>query len=57
MEANGYSVSNHILCPDNNGAILLEKKGRKSVGKRSRYLTVRFFCVNNVVDRDKLTIQ
>ena len=43
LEARGYGVSNHILCPDNNGAILLEKNGRKYVGKHSRHLEIRYF--------------
>ena len=57
MEAQGYGVFKHILYQDNNSAILLEKNGRKSVGKHSRHLNVRYFFVTDVVDRGKLTIQ
>ena len=57
LEVQGYGVFKQILYQDNNSAILLEKNGRKSIGKCSRHLNVRYFFVTDVVDRGNLTIQ
>ena len=43
MQAQVYGVFKHILYQDNMSAILLENNGRKSVGKCSRHLNVRYF--------------
>ena len=49
-EAQAYGVFKHILYQDNNSAILLEKNGKASDGKRSRHLNVRYFFVKYIVD-------
>ena len=36
---------------------MLEKNGRESVGKHSRYLNAMYFFIMDVVDRGKLTIE
>ena len=41
----------------NISAILLQKNGRKSIGEHSRLVNVRYFYINDVVDRGKLTIE
>ena len=45
LEAQGYPVKDCILYQDNRSAMLLETNGRKSAGKRSRHLNIRFFFV------------
>ena len=57
LEAQGYGIFKHILFQDNNSAILLEKNGKASAGKRSRHLNVRYFFVKDIVDQGRLTIQ
>ena len=47
LEAQGYPVKENILFQDNQSAMLLEKNGRKSAGKRSRHLNIRFFFVTD----------
>ena len=41
MEAQGHDVIDNIVFQDNMSAILLEKNGKKSAGKRSRALNMR----------------
>ena len=43
MEAQGYMIEDNILHQDNKSTILLQENGRKSAGKRSRALNVRYF--------------
>ena len=43
MEAQGYMIKDNILHQDNKSTILLQENGRKSAGKRSRALNVRYF--------------
>ena len=43
MEAQGYTIKDNILHQDNKSTILLQENGRKSAGKRSRALHVRYF--------------
>ena len=45
LEAQGYKIKENILFQDNQSAMLLETNGRKSAGKRSRHLNIRFFFV------------
>lgn len=45
MEEQGYPIKENILYQDNKSAILLEKNGRKSAGKQSRAINVRYFFI------------
>ena len=57
MEAQGYEVTQNILYQDNKSTILLEENGRKSAGKRSRALNIRYFFVTDQIARGNLTIE
>ena len=57
MEEQGYSVEKNILYQDNKSAILLELNGRRSAGKRSRALNVRYFFLTDQVEKGNLTIE
>ena len=57
MEAQGYKVEENIIYQDNRSAILLEKNGRKSAGKRSRAINIRYFFVTDHVDKGNVTIE
>ena len=45
----GYEVEKNILFQDNKSSILLETNGRKSVGKRSRHINIRYVFVTDQV--------
>ena len=57
MEHQGYPVEKNILYQDNQSAILLEVNGRKSAGKRSRALNIRYYFVTDQVEKGNLTIE
>ncbi len=56
LEAQGYSIRENILYQDNQSAMLLEKNGRRSAGKRSRHLNIRFFFVTDQVEKGRISI-
>ena len=45
LEAQGYDVKENKLYQDNKSSILLEKNGKKSSGKRTRALNIRYFIL------------
>ena len=57
LEEQGYKVEKNILYQDNKSAILLEENGRKSAGKRSRALNVRYFFLTDQVEKGNLKIR
>ena len=57
MEQQGYPLSKNILFQDNKSAILLENNGKRSAGKRSRALNVRYFFLTDQVEKGNLTIE
>jgi len=57
MEAQGYVIEENIIYQDNKSAILLEKNGRKSAGKRSRAINIRYYFVTDHVEKGNVTIE
>ena len=57
MEEQGYNIDKNILFQDNKSAILLETNGRKSAGKRSRALNIRYFFLTDQVEKGNLSIE
>ena len=43
LEAQGYEIKQNVIYQDNKSAILLEINGKRSAGKRSRALNIRYF--------------
>ena len=57
LEELGYQVKKNILYQDNKSAILLENNGRKSAGKQSRAINVRYFFLTDQVHKGNLSIE
>ena len=47
LEAQGIKIKKNIVYQDNQSAMLLEKNGRASAGKRSRHLDIRYFFITD----------
>ena len=56
MEAQGYTIEDNILYQDNKSTILLQGNGRKSAGKQSRALNMRYFFLTDQVEKGNLRI-
>ena len=57
LEAQGFDVHDNILYQDNKSAILLETNGKKSSGKRTRALNIRYFFLADQVEKGNLTVE
>ena len=56
LECQGYN-KDHILYQDNQSAILLESNGRKSAGKRSRHINIRYFFITDMKEKGLISIK
>ena len=57
LEEQGYEIEKNILYQDNKSAILFETNGKKSSGKRTRALNIRYFFLTDQVEKGNLTIE
>jgi hypothetical protein len=56
LEEQGYDINSNMLYQDNKSAILLETNCKKSSGKRTRALNIRYFFLTDQVERGNVTI-
>ena len=57
LEAQGYKLRKNTLYQDKRSAMLLESNGRKSVGKQSQHLNIRFFFVTDQKEKGHINIE
>jgi hypothetical protein len=57
MEAQCYEIEKNILYQDNKSAILLIKNVKKSSGKRTRALNIRYFFLTDQVEKGNLVVE
>jgi len=56
VEAQGYKMKENIVFQDNKSTILLAKNGRRSAGKRSRALNIRYFYVTDLISKGSMNV-
>jgi hypothetical protein len=57
LEAQGYGVTENIIFQDNQAAILLEKNGKASSGKRTKHLNMRYFFVTDRIANRECSVE
>ena len=57
LEAQGYEVEKNIIYQDNKSAILLEENGKKSSGKCTHALNIRYFFMTDQVEKGNTRIE
>jgi hypothetical protein len=57
MIEQGYKVKDNVVYQDNQSAILLERNGRASSGRRTRHVNIRYFFVTDRVKSGELRIE
>jgi hypothetical protein len=57
LEAQGYDVEKNIVYQDDKSAILLETNGKKSSGKQTRALNIRYFFIADQVEKGNAQIE
>jgi hypothetical protein len=55
LKAQGYAVVDNILHQDNRSAILLEKNGKMSSGKRTKHIAIRYFFVTDRIRAEEIS--
>ena len=57
MEAQGYDIKRNVLYQDNKSTILLLKNGKRSSGKRTRALNIRYFFLHDQQEKGNLAVE
>ena len=57
MEQQGYPIKDNVLFQDNKSAILLQKNGRSSAGKRSRAINIRYYFISDQVKKGNVRVE
>ena len=57
MEAQGYRIDKNILYQDNMSTILLLNNGKRSAGKRSRAINIRYFFITDQKEKGNVVIE
>jgi hypothetical protein len=57
MEAQGYKIDQNILYQDNKSTMLLLNNGKRSSGKRTRAFDIRYFFLNDRIEKGHLAVE
>jgi hypothetical protein len=57
LNEQGFEVVDNIVYQDNQAAILLEKNGRASSGKRTKHINTRFFFITDRIGKKEVTVK
>jgi hypothetical protein len=57
LQAQGYNIRDNILLQDNRSAILLQKNGKTSSGKRTRHINIRYFFITDRISKGELSVK
>ncbi len=57
IKAQGYQIDDTLVFQDNKSAILLEKNGKQSSGKRTRHMNIWYFFITDGVKQEEISIK
>ena len=57
LEAQGYSVKNNTLFQNNKTSILLEKNGKSSSTKRTKYINICYFFITDRIFKREVSVK
>jgi hypothetical protein len=57
LEGQGYWVEDNVVLQDNKSAILLENNGKRSSGKRTRHINIRYYFVTDRIAAGELSVE
>ena len=57
LKAQGYDFTETIVYQDNRSAILLEKNGKASSGKRTKHINIRYFFIKDRIDNGEIKVE
>ena len=56
LEAQGYTVKDNVIFQDNMSAMLLEKNGKRSSGKKTRHIDIRYYFITDNINRGTVRV-
>ena len=56
LEAQGFDVQDNVVFQDNMSSILLEKNGRRSSGKQTRHIEIRYYFITDNIRRGRASV-
>lgn len=57
LQSQGYEMESTVVYQDNQSAMLLERNGKYSSGKRTRHINVRFFFITDRISSGEVDVQ
>jgi hypothetical protein len=57
MQEQGHLPKDNVVYQDNQAAILLEKNGKASSGKRTKHINARFFLITDRIAKKEVTVK
>ena len=57
LEDQGYSVTDNVIHQDNMSTMLLAKNGRKSSGKKTRHIEIRYYFITDNINRGLASVK
>jgi len=57
LEEQGYVVTDNVIYQDNQSAILLERNGRASSGRRTRHIDIRYFFASDKIAQGDIRVE
>jgi hypothetical protein len=56
LENQGFTINENIVYQDNQSAILLERNGRGSSGRRTRHIDIRYFFITDRIKDKQISV-
>ena len=56
LQEQGFEIKNNLIHQDNQAAILLEKNGKSSSGKRTKHINTRYFFVTDQIEKGDVSM-
>jgi hypothetical protein len=57
LTSQGFEISDNVIYQDNQSAMLLEKNGKASSGRRTRHIDIRYFFITDRVKNGEMRIE
>jgi hypothetical protein len=57
LKSQGYKVSDNVIFQDNKSAMLLERNGKVSSGKRTKHINVRYFFITDRISKGEVRVE
>jgi hypothetical protein len=57
LEAQGFEIKKNVVYRDNTAAMKLEVNGKTSSGKRTRHFEIKYFFMNDLINRKEVEVE